>query len=73
MLVDPNVKSLSFHVYSSNQALRPTPVRLNIRQMDLCPGKIKSGQSTFRQNNQLPSLTYHTYATGQESREDNNV
>ena len=39
MLVDPHVKSLSFHVYSSNQALRPTPVRLNIRQMDLCPGK----------------------------------
>ena len=39
MLVDPHVKSLYFHVYSSNQAQRPTPVRLNIGQMDLCAGK----------------------------------
>ena len=60
MLVDPHVKSLSFHAYSFNQASRPTPVRLNIRQMDLCPGEIKSGQSPFMQNNLPPSLTYHT-------------
>ena len=47
-----------------------SPVHLNIRQMDLCPGEIKSGQSTFRQNNLLPSLTYCIILTQHDRRGD---
>ena len=41
MVVDPHVKSLSFHAYTLIPFIRLNDLGLNIRQMDLCLGETK--------------------------------